>query len=183
MKKFCSNESPNVTVGVVLALHNQGGQNWNERCEEWCLLLSTLSKCWAKERGRKNSCLTLFKKISLFRQIWDFYFYVVCTCLCGCMHLWGCTSQYGELDPAQLERQMFVGPGCWDLNSGPHYWAAVALNHSAVPLALDLQCWKRYSFLLLLLFFILTTSKADVAKWVQDQGDMVLPWKLPPLSG
>lgn len=119
-------------------------------CEDLRLLLSTLSKCWrGGERTDASHCLREY----LFRQIWDIYFYVVCTCLCGCIHLWGCTSQYGELDPAQLERQMLVGPGCWDLSSGPHYWAAIALNHLAIPLALDLQFWKWYSFLLLLTYF------------------------------
>lgn len=81
--KSCSKESLNVTVGVVLVVYTSREDRIGTRGvrSEWCLLLSTLSKCWATERGRKNSCLTLFKKVSLFIQIWDFYFYVVMLCV------------------------------------------------------------------------------------------------------
>lgn len=65
MKRPCSNESLKCRCRCCSCrLHTQGGQTWNEMCEDWCLLLSTLSKWWTAERGRKNSCLTLFKTIT-----------------------------------------------------------------------------------------------------------------------
>lgn len=63
-------------------------------------------------KGRKNSCLTLSEKISLFRQIWNVYLYV-------CVHVFvhtfeGAQALWG-LDPAGLEIiMMFAGCRCWD---------------------------------------------------------------------
>ena len=49
-------------------------------------------------------------------------------------HLWASRGQERLLGPLNLELQGFAGCGCWDLNCGPHDWAARTLNCWAISL-------------------------------------------------
>lgn len=139
MQRSCSNESLNVPVGVVFVIYTSREDRTGLRCvrnDAHCYQHWVSAKLRRGDKGQLSHIVLE----NIFVQTDLGTLFLCCVHMSLWMHapsrvyksVWG-------LDATQLERQMFVGPGCWDSNSGPCYWAAIALNLPAIPLALGLE--------------------------------------------